>query len=79
MDQGVTIVDPDKVMISPETEIEADTMILPYVYITGKNKFGKNCKIGPFSHLRGNVVIGDNVRVGNFVEVKNSTIKFKAN
>ena len=79
MAQGVTIVDPDKVMISPETEIEADTMILPYVYITGKNKIGKNCKIGPFSHLRGNVILGDNVRVGNFVEVKNSTIKSNTN
>ena len=79
MTNGVTIVDPDKVMISPETEIEADTTILPYVYITGKNKIGKNCKIGPFSHLRGNVVLGDNVRVGNFVEVKNSTIKSNTN
>ena len=79
MAKGVTIVDPDKVMISPETEIQADTTILPYVYIIGKNKIGKNCKIGPFSHLRGNVVLGDNVRVGNFVEVKNSTIKSNTN
>ena len=79
MAEGVTVVDPDKVMISPETEIAADTTILPYVYISGKNKIGKNCKIGPFSHLRGNVVLGDNVRVGNFVEVKNSTIKSNTN
>ena len=52
MDEGVTIIAPDNVWISPDTQIEADTTILPYVYITGKNKIGKNCKIGPFSHLR---------------------------
>ena len=79
MADGVTIVDPDNVWISPWTTIEADTTILPFVYITGKNKIGKNCKIGPFSHLRGNVELGDNVRVGNFVEVKNSKIKSNTN
>ena len=76
---GVTIIDPENAWISPDTEIEADTTILPFVYITGKNKIGKNCKIGPFSHLRGNVTIGDNVRIGNFVEVKNSDIKSNTN
>lgn len=79
MDEGVTIIAPDNVWISPDTQIEADTTILPYVYITGKNKIGKNCKIGPFSHLRGNVTLGDNVRVGNFVEIKNSVIKSNTN
>lgn len=79
LEKGVTIVDPDNVWISPDTEIEADTTILPFVYITGKNKIGKNCKIGPFSHLRGNVTLGDNVRVGNFVEIKNSDIKSNTN
>ena len=79
MAEGVTIVDPDNVWISPDTQIEPDTTILPFVYMTGKNKIGKNCKIGPFSHLRGNVTLGDNVRVGNFVEVKNSTIKSNTN
>lgn len=75
MENGVNVVDPEHVWISPETEIEAGTTILPFVYIEGKNKIGKDCKIGPFSHLRGNVTLGDNVKVGNFVEVKNSVIK----
>ncbi len=79
MANGVNIVDPEHVWISPETKIEAGTTILPFVYIAGKNVIGKDCQIGPFSHLRGNVTLGDNVRVGNFVEVKNSTIKSNTN
>ncbi len=78
-DNGVTIVDPDTTWISPETEIEADTVIYPSCYINGKNKIGKNCKIGPFAHLRGDVVLEDNVKIGNFVEVKKTTIKSHTN
>ena len=52
---GVTIIDPDTTYISPETEIAADTIIYPCTYIEGKNKIGKDCKIGPFARLRGDV------------------------
>jgi len=76
---GVTIIDPSATWISPETEIEPDTVIYPSCYITGKNKIGKNCKIGPFAHLRGDVVLEDNVKIGNFVEVKKTTIKSNTN
>lgn len=76
---GVTIIDPDNTWISPDTEIEPDTIIYPSCYIEGKNKIGKNCKIGPFAHLRGDVVLEDNVKIGNFVEVKKTTIKSGTN
>ena len=56
MAEGVTIVDPFTTWISPETEIDSDTIIYPSCYINGKNKIGKYCKIGPFAHLRGDVV-----------------------
>ena len=79
LDNGVTIVDPDATWISPETEIDADTVIYPACYITGKNKIGRNCKIGPFAHLRGDVVLEDNVKIGNFVEVKKTTVKANTN
>ena len=79
LENGVTIVDPDTTWISPETEIEPDTVIYPSCYITGKNKIGRNCKIGPFAHLRGDVVLEDNVKIGNFVEVKKTTIKSNTN
>ena len=79
LENGVTIIDPKSVWISPDTEIEADTVIYPSCYITGKNKIGKNCKIGPFAHLRGDVVLEDNVKIGNFVEVKKTVIKSNTN
>ena len=77
--QGVSIVDPDTTYISPETEIDTDTIIYPCTYIEGKNKIGKNCKIGPFARLRGGVELGDFVKIGNFVEIKKSKIKDHTN
>ncbi len=79
LENGVTIIDPVTTWISPDTVIESDTVIYPSCYINGKNKIGKNCKIGPFAHLRGDVVLEDNVKIGNFVEVKKTTIKSHTN
>ena len=76
---GVTIIDPNTTWISPETEIEPDTVIYPCTYIEGQNKIGKNCKIGPFAHLRGGITLDDNVKIGNFVEVKKAHIKSNTN
>lgn len=79
LENGVTIISPETTWISPETEIEPDTIIYPSTYIEGKNKIGKNCKIGPFAHLRGDVILEDNVKIGNFVEVKKTTVKSNTN
>ncbi|MCQ2754167.1 MAG: NTP transferase domain-containing protein [bacterium] len=79
LDNGVTIVSPENTWISPETEIEPDTIIYPCTYIEGVNKIGRNCKIGPFAHLRGGVVLEDDVKIGNFVEVKKTTVKSHTN
>lgn len=79
LENGVQIIDPNTTWISPETEIEADTIIYPSCYINGKNKIGKHCKIGPFAHLRGDVILKDYVKVGNFVEVKKTIIDSHTN
>ncbi len=79
LENGVQIIDPSTTWISPETEIEHDTVIYPSCYINGKNKIGAHCKIGPFAHLRGDVVLEDYVKIGNFVEVKKTTIKSHTN
>lgn len=79
MENGVTILSPETTFISPDTQIGSDTVILPNVYIQGKNKIGSHCQIGPFSHIRGGADIGDYVKIGNFVEVKNTTIKDHTN
>jgi len=79
MENGVTIVDPATTWISVDTEIGADTVIYPNVYITGKNKIGAKCSIGPFAHIRGDVELGESVKIGNFVEVKKSKIASNTN
>lgn len=79
LENGVTIVDPDTTWISVDTEIGADTTILPSTYITGKNKIGNKCYIGPFAHIRGDVELGDNVKIGNFVEIKKAKIASNTN
>lgn len=78
-EDGVTIINPETVTISPETTIGADTIIFPSTFINGKNVIGKSCKIGPMAHLRGNCEIGDNVKIGNFVELKNAKIASNTN
>ena len=57
MGNGVTIIDPSCTWISDDTEIGRDTIIYPSTYLEGKNKIGKNCKIGPFAHFRGGVEV----------------------
>ena len=79
MESGVTIIDPMTTYISPETTIEPETVILPSVVIEGKNKIGKNCKIGPFAHLRGDCTIADFVKIGNFVELKKANVQSHTN
>ena len=79
MKRPISIIDPETTWISQETEIEADTIIYPNCFINGKNKIGKNCKIGPFAHIRGDVTLEDNVKIGNFVEVKKAIIKSNTN
>lgn len=79
LNSGVTIVDPATTYISPETEIESDTIIYPNTYINGKNKIAKFCKIGPMTHIRGNCEVGEGSKIGNFVELKNAKIAKKTN
>lgn len=79
LDDGITIVDPETTYISPETQIDTDTIIYPCTYIEGKNTIGKNCKIGPYARLRGDVELGDFVKIGNFVEIKKTKIKDNTN
>jgi bifunctional UDP-N-acetylglucosamine pyrophosphorylase/glucosamine-1-phosphate N-acetyltransferase len=74
MAEGVTIVDPDTAFIDPRAEIGVDTVINPFVVISGAVKIGGGCRIGPFTHVRGDSRLADGVSLGNFVEVTRSTI-----
>ena len=93
MEKGVTLIAPETVFFSYDTEIENDATIHPYV-VFGKNvkiKSGaevgpfcvvegaevKSAQVGPFSRLRPGSEIHDGAKIGNFVEIKNSIINEK--
>lgn len=87
---GVTLISPETVFFSSETEIENDVIINPYVVFLGHVKIKKGTEIkpfsviegsdisksiiGPFARIRPNSIIKENAKIGNFVEIKNSQI-----
>ena len=93
LDGGVTLVAPETVFFSYDTEIEKDVTVHPYV-VFGKNvkiksgaEIGPFCvvdgaevrsaQVGPFARLRPGSEIHDGSKIGNFVEVKNSVVHEK--
>jgi bifunctional UDP-N-acetylglucosamine pyrophosphorylase/glucosamine-1-phosphate N-acetyltransferase len=67
MAEGVTLMDENSVIISPDVSIGRDTIIYPNVIIEGKTKIGENCVIYP------NVRIVDSI-IERDVVVKDSTL-----
>ncbi len=61
MDRGVTVIDPDSTWIDPRAEIGQDTVIRPFVAITGPARIGRHCLIGPFTHVQEGMQLGDGV------------------
>ena len=67
MDNGVTIIDPERTLISPEVRIGQDTIIYPDVRIEGDTVIGENCTIE-----EGCVLV--NCRIGNDVHIVSSRL-----
>lgn len=63
MDAGVTFVSPETALVSPETQIGADSVVYPGCVFEGVNTFGANCTIGPNTYIGGNVTTADNVKI----------------
>ncbi len=59
MEQGVTIVDPQQVLIAPEVRIGADSVIWPGCVITGATLIGTGCHIGPQSTIHASHIGAD--------------------
>lgn len=73
MDEGVSFITLDGIIIGKDVKIGTDTLILPNTIITGKTVIGKNCEIGANSHIE-DCTIGDNVVLDN-VKAVSSTIE----
>ncbi|TVS99070.1 UDP-N-acetylglucosamine diphosphorylase/glucosamine-1-phosphate N-acetyltransferase [Wolbachia pipientis] len=75
---GVTLVAPETVFFSLDTQIGMDSIIYPYVFFGTGVKIESGAKILPFSHLE-NCLIKSNVEVGPFTRIRgNTTIGNKA-
>lgn len=69
MEDGVSFITTDGVIIGADVKIGCDTLILPNTVILGKTVIGKGCEIGANSHIE-DCVIGDNVVLDNVKAVK---------
>lgn len=58
MEKGVTVVDPQNTMISPDADIGYDTVIYPGTYIHRRVTIGNSCSIGPNTSIFGPAEIG---------------------
>ncbi|MFO7762046.1 MAG: NTP transferase domain-containing protein [Desulfobia sp.] len=63
MAEGVSVRLPETVTVESSSLIAEDTVINPNVYICGKTRIGKNCRIDPFSYICDSI-IGNNVIIG---------------
>jgi bifunctional UDP-N-acetylglucosamine pyrophosphorylase/glucosamine-1-phosphate N-acetyltransferase len=63
MDAGVTIIDTNSTVISPEVDIGPDTVIYPGTYIHRRVTIGSNCSIGPNTSIFGPAEIGSHSTV----------------
>lgn len=64
MAQGVTIFRPDTCTIDATVEVEADTVIEPFVQLIGHTRIGPDCRIRSYSVLQ-NSTVGAGVLVRN--------------
>lgn len=69
MENGVTMIDPETVYLSVDTQFGRDVIIEPNVVIGGGVKIGDNTHIHAFSHIEG-ASIGDKASVGPFARIR---------
>lgn len=63
MEAGVTIIDTNSTVISPEVDIGPDTVIYPGTYIHRRVTIGSHCSIGPNTSIFGPAEIGSHSTV----------------
>lgn len=74
---GVTIEKPETVTIDADVAVGTDTVIGPFVQITGRTVIGENCRIGASSIIDNSVLAGD-VEVFPFSSISACTLDAKA-
>ncbi len=73
MQNGVTLLDPDSIYFSADTEIASDVTIEPHVFFGPDVKIESGVTIRAFCHLEG-VLIKSNAQIGPFARLRPATI-----
>jgi len=73
MASGVTIFRPETCVIDAAVEVEADTVIEPFVQLLGNTRIGSDCRIRSYSVIQ-NSTLGDGVLVRNGCILDESTV-----
>ena len=76
MKDGVTLVAPETIFLSPNIRFGKNVVINPYVVIGPKVKIGNNVEILSFTHIE-NATIETNVKVGPFSRIRPGAILSK--
>lgn len=72
--EGVRMIDPDSVYISPDAKLSRGVVIMPNVQIWGRTEIGENSFVGSGSILT-NAKIGENVQIIAYAVIENSELK----
>ncbi len=73
MKNGVTLIDPESVYFSYDTEIEKDVCIMPNVTFGTKVKISSGSVIKPFCHIEGSIVC-ENSQIGPFAHLRPGSV-----
>ena len=74
LDEGVRMIDPDSVYISPDARLSRGVVIMPNVQLWGETEIGEDAYIGSGSILT-NAKIGRNVQIIAYAVIENSELK----
>ncbi len=74
MSEGVTMLEPESVLIDAGVRIGEDTTLYPGVILEGETSIGRECEIRAHSHLSG-AVLGDGVLVDHSSVIRDSRVE----
>lgn len=77
MEQGATLVDPESVYFSTDTQLGTDVVVHPFVVFGPKVKVGNHVEIRSYSHLEGAIVERGAI-IGPFARLRPGTVMEEA-
>jgi bifunctional UDP-N-acetylglucosamine pyrophosphorylase/glucosamine-1-phosphate N-acetyltransferase len=77
MADGVTVINPESVLVDVEVEVGADTVLEPGVQLLGRTRIGEDCRIGSYSIVR-DCNLADGVYVRPFCHMELARLELRS-